>query len=103
MRANRSLTLQVAYQVSDNPEDHDTQTLLRYLDRFRADYNLVNEESRHQRFEATQRICACLDSRNVRLRDPSIEEAAVRDWRQQLGFSADGRTDLHPTPLTTAA
>ena len=96
MWVDRSISLQAAYVVADQAATLPIDRLFGALDRFHVDYSLVNEDSQRQRSEATQKICAELDARNLRLRDPAVEEASIRALRERLGFSPDGKEDFHP-------
>jgi hypothetical protein len=64
------------------------------FDRLWADRDLINEDSREQRFEATQRIATELDKRNVPMRNPAIEQAAIRVIRRRIGVAEDGSAYL---------
>jgi hypothetical protein len=93
---DRSISLQAAYTIADSLQDRPVSALFRAMDRLWADFRLINEDSQAQRTEATQKIAVELDRRNIPLRNPAIEEASLQAIRQQLGFSLDGNTDLHP-------
>lgn len=93
---DRSISLQAAYTIADDLEARPTSALFRAMDRLWADFRLINEDSRAQRTEATQKIARELDRRGVPVRNPAIEQASIEKIREQLGFSLDGNTDLHP-------
>lgn len=70
--SSRQLTLQVAYQISEEVGDRSVRELFWAMDRFYHDLHEIDEHAADQRSEATQRCAVELDRRGVPVRDPRL-------------------------------
>lgn len=79
MTTDHRLTLQVAYQISEDFTGRTNAELFWALDRFDWDRHTLIGDAAEQRSEATQRIAIELDRRNVPVRNPALPSTYITD------------------------
>lgn len=81
---NRLVSLQAAFTIADDVANQETPRLFWAIDRLWADRDTVNDDDRSLRSEATNRMAAELDRRNVPIRPYDVEAEAIEKIRAEI-------------------